>query len=86
VAGHRFRQGERHHPSTLVPRRPERRRSDQDGSQQCGTAHRRIADAEIKLRYPGPHKRDEFVFLGEDGQTPPDDRDLLRSASNSARS
>jgi integrase len=34
--------------------------------------------AEFRLRYPGPHKREEFVFLGEDGRTPPDDRDLLR--------
>jgi integrase len=34
--------------------------------------------AEFRLRYPGPHKREEFVFLGEDGHTPPDDRDLLR--------
>jgi integrase len=34
--------------------------------------------AEFRLRYPGPHKREEFVFVGEDGRTPPDDRDLLR--------
>jgi integrase len=34
--------------------------------------------SEIKLRYPGPHKRDEFVFIGDDGHMPPDDRDLLR--------
>jgi integrase len=34
--------------------------------------------AEFRLRYPGPHKREEFVFVGEDSQTPPDDRDLLR--------
>jgi integrase len=34
--------------------------------------------AEFRLRYPGPHKREEFVFVGEDGHTPPDDRDLLR--------
>lgn len=33
---------------------------------------------EIQLRYPGPHKREEFIFLGEDGKMPPDDRDLLR--------
>jgi integrase len=33
---------------------------------------------EFKRRYPGPHKRDAFIFLGEDGFTPPDDRDLLR--------
>jgi integrase len=34
--------------------------------------------AEFRLRYPGPHKREEFVFVGEDGRMPPDDRDLLR--------
>jgi integrase len=34
--------------------------------------------AEFRLRYPGPHKREEFVFVAEDGHTPPDDRDLLR--------
>jgi integrase len=33
---------------------------------------------EIRLRYPGAHKRDEFVFVGDDGHMPPDDRDLLR--------
>jgi integrase len=34
--------------------------------------------AEFRLRYPGLHKREEFVFVGEDGHMPPDDRDLLR--------
>jgi hypothetical protein len=34
--------------------------------------------AEVKLRYPGPHKRDCFLFVGDDGLMPPDDRDLLR--------
>lgn len=33
---------------------------------------------EFKRRYPGPHVRNQFVFLGDDGHTPPDDRDLLR--------
>ena len=31
---------------------------------------------EFKLRYPG--RREQFVFLGDDGKNPPDDRDLLR--------
>lgn len=34
--------------------------------------------AEFRRRYPGPHKREDFVFVGEDGRMPPDDRDLLR--------
>lgn len=34
--------------------------------------------AEVQRHYPGPHKREEFVFLGDDGRNPPDDRDLLR--------
>lgn len=34
--------------------------------------------AEFQQRYPGPHKRDTFVFVGDDGKMPPDDRDLLR--------
>lgn len=34
--------------------------------------------AEFRQRYPGPHKRSQFVFIGDDGQTPPDDRDMLR--------
>jgi integrase len=34
--------------------------------------------AEMKLRYPGPHRRDQFLFRGDDGLKPPDDRDLLR--------
>lgn len=33
--------------------------------------------AEFKRWYPGPHKLEEFLFLG-DGKLPPDDRDLLR--------
>lgn len=33
---------------------------------------------EFRRRYPGPHARDQFVFIGEDGVMPPDDRDLLR--------
>jgi len=33
---------------------------------------------EIKVRYPGVHKRDAFVFLDDDDLMPPDDRDLLR--------
>lgn len=34
--------------------------------------------AEFARRYPGPHKRDEYVFVGEDGLTPADERDILR--------
>ncbi|HZW05341.1 MAG TPA: site-specific integrase [Candidatus Nitrosotalea sp.] len=33
---------------------------------------------ELRSRYPGPHRRGEFLFVGDDGHTPPDDRDLLR--------
>jgi integrase len=34
--------------------------------------------AELKQRYPGAHRREEFLFIGDDGHVPPDDRDLLR--------
>ncbi len=34
--------------------------------------------AELARRDPGPGRRDEFLFVGEDGKNPPDDRDLLR--------
>jgi integrase len=33
--------------------------------------------AEFERRYPGPHKREDFVFVGDYGKLPPDDRDLL---------
>ncbi|MCL5744395.1 MAG: site-specific integrase [Acidobacteria bacterium] len=33
---------------------------------------------EFRRRYPGPQACDQFVFIGEDGLMPPDDRDLLR--------
>lgn len=33
---------------------------------------------EFQRRNPGPHRRGEFVFLGDDGKNPPDDRDMLR--------
>lgn len=33
---------------------------------------------EFQRRYPGPHKRDEYVFLGDEGGNPPDERDILR--------
>jgi hypothetical protein len=33
---------------------------------------------EFKRRYPGPHKRNQFVSIRDDGHMPPDDRDLLR--------
>lgn len=38
----------------------------------------RMLTDEFKRRYPGPHKADAHVFLGDDGLNPPDDRDLLR--------
>jgi integrase len=38
---------------------------------------RALAD-EFKQRNPGVHRHGEFVFLGDDGRLPPDDRDLLR--------
>ena len=34
--------------------------------------------AELRQRYPGVHRRGEFLFVGDDGHMPPDDRDLLR--------
>ena len=33
---------------------------------------------EFRRRHPGPQARDQFVFVGDDGVMPPDDRDLLR--------
>jgi integrase len=33
---------------------------------------------EFRHRYPGPRSLDQFVFIGEDGIMPPDDRDILR--------
>jgi integrase len=33
---------------------------------------------EFRRRYPGPQAREQFVFIGDDGRLPPDDRDLLR--------
>lgn len=47
---------------------------------EASAATMRLGDslvAEMSRRYPGPHKRDEHLFLGE-GKLPPDDRDLLR--------
>lgn len=37
-----------------------------------------VLTAEFARRNPGPHRRDEFIFIGNDGKFPPDDRDLLR--------
>jgi integrase len=34
--------------------------------------------SEFRSKYPGPHKLEAFVFLGDDERTPPDERDLLR--------
>lgn len=33
---------------------------------------------EFNERFPGHHKRAEFIFVSNDGHVPPDDRDLLR--------
>jgi integrase len=33
---------------------------------------------ELLRHYPGPHARDQFIFVGDDGVTPADDRDMLR--------
>lgn len=33
---------------------------------------------DLRNRYPGPHLRERFIFLGEDGENPPDERDILR--------
>lgn len=33
---------------------------------------------EFERRYPGPHARERYIFLGEDGRTPPDEREILR--------
>lgn len=33
---------------------------------------------EFRQRYPGPQARGKFILVGEDGITPPDERDLLR--------
>lgn len=38
---------------------------------------RALAD-DFRQRHPGAHRRGEFVFIGDDGHMPPDDRDLLR--------
>ena len=34
--------------------------------------------SEFARRYPGQHKREQYIFLGDDGLTPPDERDILR--------
>lgn len=34
--------------------------------------------AEFAQRYPGPHKRAEYLFIGDDGANPPDEREILR--------
>ena len=33
---------------------------------------------EFKRRYPGPQARESYIFVGDDGRTPPDERDILR--------
>lgn len=33
---------------------------------------------EFLRRYPGEHRKNQFVFIGDDGHAPPDDRDMLR--------
>jgi integrase len=37
-----------------------------------------LLSKEFKDRYPGAHKRGAFVFVGDYGHSPPDERDLLR--------
>lgn len=54
---------------------------EQENKTEASTADLRLGASlisEIKLRHPGVHKRDEFLFLSDDGLLPPDDRDLLR--------
>lgn len=54
---------------------------EQENKTDASTAQLKLSASlvsEVKLRYPGAGKRDEFVFLGDDGHVPPDDRDLLR--------
>lgn len=38
----------------------------------------RVLMPEFRRRYPGPQAREQYVFLGDDGRTPPDERDILR--------
>jgi integrase len=56
--------------------------SDEDETKtEASNAELRLSPAmlaEFKLRYPGPHKRELFIFLADGEHVPPDDRDLLR--------
>lgn len=55
--------------------------SDEETKSEAGTRSLQLGaflTGEFKRRYPGPHKRDEFVFLEPGTLHPPDDRDLLR--------
>src|SRR5579871_5857822 len=79
MAGYRFRLEDHRDPTPLVYRG--------DLSQEGGTkteasnATLRLGPSmlyEFQQRYPGSHRSDEFLFLGDDGLLPPDDRDLLR--------
>ena len=48
---------------------------------EASSATMRLSDpllVEFRQRFPGAHKRGEFIFIGDDGHCPPDDRDLLR--------
>jgi integrase len=48
---------------------------------EASSAEMRLGDwlaQEFANRFPGAHRKNEFVFIGEDGLTPPDDRDILR--------
>jgi integrase len=54
---------------------------DNENKTEASTATLRLGPSliqEIQLRYPGAHKADQFLFIGDDGRMPPDDRDLLR--------
>ena len=33
---------------------------------------------EFRRRHPGPDRKDDFIFIGDDGVNPPDERDMLR--------
>jgi len=45
----------------------------------CGIVQLGPLVEEFRKRYPGLQASDQFVFIGDDGVMPPDDRDLLRS-------
>jgi integrase len=55
--------------------------SEEETKTEGSTAEVRLSPsmlAEFVMRYPGPQARIQFIFVGDDGKNPPDDRDLLR--------